>query len=79
VQPKHGFGENARRLRAAARLTQMEVADRGGLDMTEVSRLERGIKDPRLSTIVRLAAGLGVEPAELLAGLGPAQRPDGPS
>jgi transcriptional regulator with XRE-family HTH domain len=79
VQPKLGFGENARRIRAAARLTQMEVADRSGLDMTEVSRLERGIKDPRLSTIVRLATGLGVEPAELLAGLGRPEAPERPS
>jgi transcriptional regulator with XRE-family HTH domain len=71
-----GFGENARRLRAAARLTQMEVAHRSGLDMTEVSRLERGIKDPRLSTIVRLAGGLGVEPAELVAGLGSGRAAD---
>jgi transcriptional regulator with XRE-family HTH domain len=79
VQPNAGFGENARRLRAVARLTQMEVADRSGLHMTEVSRLERGVKDPRLSTIVRLAYGLGVEPAELLAGLGRAEAPDRPS
>jgi transcriptional regulator with XRE-family HTH domain len=70
VRPQERFGENARRIRQAAQLTQMEVSNRCGLDMTEISRLERGIKDPRLSTVVRLAHGLGVAPAELLAGLG---------
>jgi transcriptional regulator with XRE-family HTH domain len=32
----------------------------------EISRLERGGRDPQLHTIVRLARGLGVSVAELL-------------
>jgi transcriptional regulator with XRE-family HTH domain len=50
----------------------MELSNRSGLDMAEISRLERGLKDPRLSTVVRLAAGLQTDPSELVRGIRPA-------
>jgi transcriptional regulator with XRE-family HTH domain len=37
--------------------------------MTEVSRLEKAKRDPRLTTIVKLAGGLGVTPSSLLDGI----------
>lgn len=51
---------NLREAREAAKLTQMALAHRAGMDMAEISRLESGRRDPRLSTIVRLAAALDV-------------------
>jgi transcriptional regulator with XRE-family HTH domain len=72
VEPKEQLGVNLRRLRWAAGLTQMELSNRSGLDMAEISRLERGKKDPRLTTIVRLAVGLGVDAADLVRGIHPA-------
>jgi transcriptional regulator with XRE-family HTH domain len=51
VPPEERFGANARRLRKAAGLSQMELFDRSGLHMSEISRLERGIKEPRLTTM----------------------------
>ncbi len=72
VEPKEQFGTNLRRLRTNAGLTQMELSNRSGLDMAEISRLERGLKDPRLSTVVRLAAGLQTDPSELVRGIRPA-------
>jgi transcriptional regulator with XRE-family HTH domain len=69
VQPKQQFGENLHRLRRAAGLSQMQLSDRCGLHFTEISRLERGMRDPRLATIVQLARGLEVDPAELVAGI----------
>ena len=33
----------------------------------EISRLERGVRDPQLRTLVRLARGLSVSVTELLA------------
>lgn len=67
MEPRDQFGRNLRGSRAAAGLSQEQLADRSGLHATEISRLERGVRDPRLATIVRLARGLGVRPAELLA------------
>jgi transcriptional regulator with XRE-family HTH domain len=70
VEAKELFGANLRRLRHDAGLTQMELSNRSGLDMAEISRLETGIRDVRLSTIVRLADGLEVPVQALLTGLG---------
>ena len=67
MEPREQFAANLRRLREAAELTQDALSDRSGLHATEISRLERGVRDPRLSTVVRLARALGVEPALLLA------------
>ena len=47
----------------------MELSHRCGLHFSEISRLERGGRDARLTTIVKVAQGLGVAPAELLAGM----------
>jgi hypothetical protein len=38
---------------------------------TEISLLERGARDPRLSTIARLAVALGKDSSELVAGIVP--------
>jgi transcriptional regulator with XRE-family HTH domain len=63
------FGENLERLRCRADLSQEELGFRAGLHRTEVGMLERGARMPRLDTIVKLAGGLEVEPAELLEGM----------
>jgi transcriptional regulator with XRE-family HTH domain len=70
VEAKEQFGANLRRLRLDAGLTQMELSNRSGLDMAEISRLETGLRDVRLSTIVRLADGLEVSVRTLVDGLG---------
>ena len=59
-----------RRSRNEAGLTQEALWDSSGVNMTEISRIENGQKDPQLTTIVRLAEGLGIPAGELLAGLG---------
>ncbi len=70
MQPREQFGANLRRARARSGLSQEQLSDRCKLHLTEISRLENGHRDPRLSTIVRLAGGLEVPPADLLAGVG---------
>ncbi|HEX5376583.1 MAG TPA: helix-turn-helix transcriptional regulator [Solirubrobacterales bacterium] len=63
------FAENLVVLRGRAGLSQGKTAERSGLHITEVSLLERGLRLPRLDTIVKLAGGLGVEPCVLLVGM----------
>lgn len=63
------FSENARRARETRSLTQGQVGYRSGLKPAEISRLERGMRNPRLVTVIRLARGIGVDPAELLDGM----------
>jgi transcriptional regulator with XRE-family HTH domain len=65
------FGESLRARRRAAGLSQERLASESGLHRTEISLLERGTRDPRLSTIERLARALGTDAAELVTGIGP--------
>jgi transcriptional regulator with XRE-family HTH domain len=68
------FGANLRRLRERSGLSQEALATRaGGLHRTEISLLERGEREPRLSTVVLLAQALGVKVATLLRGVDEAQ------
>ena len=69
MEPRERFAANVRRLRQAQGLSQEALGDACGLHRTEISLLERAGRDPRLSTIVRVARALKVAPAELLAGV----------
>lgn len=63
------FGANLRRIRQRRRLSQEALAAKAqGLHRTEISLLERGEREPRLSTVVLLARALEVKVATLLAG-----------
>lgn len=74
MEPKEQLGANLRRLREAAGLTQMELANRAHMDMSEISKLEHGKRDPQLSTVVRLAEALGLTAVDLIRGVGLVRR-----
>lgn len=63
------FGENLRRCRRKAGLSQEDVAFLASLHRTEIGLLERGQRVPKIDTAVRLAAAVSVEPADLLDGI----------
>jgi transcriptional regulator with XRE-family HTH domain len=55
------FGENLVLARERANMSQEEVGLRASLHRTEVGLLERGARVPRIDTLVKLAAALGVQ------------------
>jgi transcriptional regulator with XRE-family HTH domain len=63
---RHVFGENFRRFRTQAGLSQEAVAVRMGVDRAHVSSMERGQQNVTLSTMWLAAEALGVKPADLL-------------
>jgi len=67
--PLTRLSRNVLRIRTERGLTQEQVADAGGLALSDVGRIERGQRDPGVRVLVRLAGGLGVSVAELLDGL----------
>jgi transcriptional regulator with XRE-family HTH domain len=66
MRPVEQFAANVRARRIAAGLSQEQLSRLTDLHPTEISRLERAVREPRLSTIVRVARALDVTPAELL-------------
>ena len=60
------FGENVRRLRRDRAMTQEQLAFEAHIDLTYVGGIERGRRNPSLLVIGRLAAALGVTPADLV-------------
>jgi DNA-binding XRE family transcriptional regulator len=67
------FIANLRRMRRAAGMTQEALAEACQMERTYISYLERGLAEPKLGMIVRLAEGLRVSPAALLADIVPGQ------
>ncbi|SAI57176.1 transcriptional regulator [Bordetella ansorpii] len=60
------FGETLRQQRLARAISQEELAHKANLDRTFVSRIERGIRQPTISTLFGLAQALGVPPERLI-------------
>jgi len=69
VDPRTKFADNVEAQRREAGLTQEKVALESGLALSEISRIESGNRDVRLTTIVKVAKGLGVPAGDLLEGL----------
>lgn len=60
------LGPNLRAARLKLELSQEQVSERCGVHATEVSRIEAGKRDPRVSTVERLARAVNVRPGQLL-------------
>lgn len=69
VEPKLKVGQNIRAERHRIGITQEALADRCDMHPVEVGRAERGVRDLRISTVVKLARGLGVPAGVLLDGV----------
>ena len=63
------FGENVRAARLAKGWTQERLAQETGLATVQVSRIERGVREVRLTTLLRLSRALAEPPTSLFAGL----------
>lgn len=60
-------GENVRRARLAAGLTQEQLAERSGFSQQYLSGLEQGKRNPTIVSIYELANALGVSHVELVS------------
>jgi len=63
---QHTLAKNIRMARAQKQLSQEDLADLTGLDRTYLSGVERGIRNPTIKVLEKIAAGLSIEPFELL-------------
>lgn len=63
------FGDNLARHRKRADLSQEELSYLASLHRTEISQLERGLRLPRIDTLVKLKSSLEVSAEDLLTGI----------
>jgi transcriptional regulator with XRE-family HTH domain len=69
MDAKTRFAANLRARRRERGLSQDALARACSLHRTEISLLERGEREPRLSTLIRLSRALRVPAASLLDGI----------
>jgi transcriptional regulator with XRE-family HTH domain len=60
------IGDRLRDLRKRALLTQKQLAEKSGVGVTTIIRIERNQVEPHGSTIRKLAEALSVAPEELV-------------
>jgi transcriptional regulator with XRE-family HTH domain len=65
------FGQRVRAHRHELGLSQEALADRCAVHWTFLGQIERGQRNLSLHNILKVAKGLGVDPAELVRGLKP--------
>lgn len=65
-EPKKIVGANIRAQRKQRDWTQERLAIEAGMHLNEVGRVERGVRDMRVSTVAKLAKALGIPAMELL-------------
>jgi len=56
-----GFAAALKRLRQEAGLSQAALAERAGLNVFGVAKIEQGIREPGWGTVLKLAAALRVD------------------
>jgi transcriptional regulator with XRE-family HTH domain len=69
VEPRDRFAVNLRSARKRRGVSQEELGFLCELHRTEISLLERGGREPRLGTIVKLAGALETSPEALCEGI----------
>jgi transcriptional regulator with XRE-family HTH domain len=63
------LGQSVRRWREERALTQEKLAEQAGLDPTYISGIERGLRNPGILNVARLAEALRLTTAQLCEGV----------
>ena len=60
LEPEYAIVQAIIDARKRSGLTQKELSDRSGINQADISRIERGVGNPSLRTIKRLASSMGM-------------------
>jgi transcriptional regulator with XRE-family HTH domain len=64
------FGHSVAKYRRAKGLTQEALAEKADLDRTYLNDIERGVRNPGVKNVIRIAKALGITPSDLMKGVG---------
>jgi transcriptional regulator with XRE-family HTH domain len=59
------FGQNVKKLRTSKNLTQQHLADILDVEISQISRIERGVVNTSIINVKNIAEGLKIEVADL--------------
>ncbi|MGE5606807.1 MAG: helix-turn-helix domain-containing protein [Bacteroidota bacterium] len=62
----HAFGDTLKQFRKKKSWSQEELADYSGLDRTYISLLERGLRNPTLTTLFSIAKCMDYQPNQFI-------------
>jgi transcriptional regulator with XRE-family HTH domain len=63
------FGRNVARIRSERGFSQDALAEKADLDRTYISGIERGVRNPGIKTVLRLARALEAAVGDLCKGV----------
>ncbi|MEO8428723.1 MAG: helix-turn-helix transcriptional regulator [Verrucomicrobiota bacterium] len=63
------FGRNVARIRAERGFSQDKLAEKADLDRTFISGIERGVRNPGIKTVLKVARALNVSVGDLCHGV----------
>jgi len=66
METQEKFGQNIRKVRTKADLTQEQLAERAGLHKNYYARVERGEENPSYETIEKIVKALKVKSSAVL-------------
>lgn len=70
------LGERIRDRRTKLAVSQEEVANLAGMNVSNYGKIERGLGNPNFHTLVRIAGVLGINPAVLVEKIGADSLPE---
>jgi len=59
------FGQRVRKLRTEKRMSQLQLSQESGLDLTTINEIENGNREPMLRTISRIAKAFNITISEI--------------
>ena len=60
------FGERLKELRKTKGITQEQLSELSGLDLSHIARMETAKRNPRLTTLIELAKAFNIPLSELM-------------
>ena len=63
------LGQKVRQYREKKKITQEKLAEFSGLDPTYISGIERGLRNPGIRNVARIAKALGLTTSQLCEGV----------
>lgn len=60
------LGKNLRQIRKSKNFSQEKLANKAEIERSQISRIERGIQNPKITTLIVIASVLEVEVQSLL-------------